>query len=191
MGPYYLTTLALLFGPATQVAALGRRSRDHRVIGAGPAGRHRRSAWRCPPTSRPWSGYAAGQAASLLLSFDSPLRRHGFVEITGTEATLALPDPNRFDGEVRLRASGQRRVDASSRPTGPPRAAGSACWTWPARCAAARRTGPPVSWRCTCWRRWRPSPAPSPAVRFEPVGTTFTVPEALAADWDPYARTVS
>ena len=29
-----------------------------------------------------------------------------FVEITGTEATLALPDPNRFDGEIRLRATG-------------------------------------------------------------------------------------
>jgi len=31
----------------------------------------------------------AGAAASLLFSFDSPLRRHGFVEITGTEATVA------------------------------------------------------------------------------------------------------
>ena len=41
-----------------------------------------------------------------MLSFESPLPRHGFVEITGTEATLALPDPNRFDGEIRLRATG-------------------------------------------------------------------------------------
>ena len=56
-------------------------------------------------------GYAAGRAASLVLSFDSPLRRHGFVEITGTEATLALPDPNFFDGDVRIRAA--------AAPTGP------------------------------------------------------------------------
>jgi predicted dehydrogenase len=26
----------------------------------------------------------------------------GFVEITGTDATLSLPDPNYFDGDVRL-----------------------------------------------------------------------------------------
>ena len=51
--------------------------------------------------------YAQGPAATLVLSFESPLRRHGFVEITGTEATLSLPDPNRFDGEIRVRATGR------------------------------------------------------------------------------------
>ena len=50
--------------------------------------------------------YARGPVATVVLSFESPLPRHGFVEITGTEATLALPDPNRFDGEIRLRATG-------------------------------------------------------------------------------------
>ena len=50
MGPYYLTTLATVFGPAEQVAALGRRSRTGRVIGRGPrAGTS--SGWRCRPTS--------------------------------------------------------------------------------------------------------------------------------------------
>ena len=45
--------------------------------------------------------YTGGAAASLLFSFDSPLPRHGFVEITGTEATMAVPDPNRFTGDIR------------------------------------------------------------------------------------------
>ncbi len=43
--------------------------------------------------------------ATLVLSFESPLSRQGFVEITGTEATMSLPDPNRFDGELRLRSA--------------------------------------------------------------------------------------
>ena len=50
--------------------------------------------------------YAGGQAASLLFSWDSPLYRPGFVEITGTEATLAIPDPNGFDGDLRVRRAG-------------------------------------------------------------------------------------
>ena len=40
------------------------------------------------------------------------------MEITGTEATLALPDPNRFDGQIRLRTARQRRAGRPSRPSG-------------------------------------------------------------------------
>jgi len=36
IGPYYLSALATIFGPAAQVAAVGRRARERRVIGAGP-----------------------------------------------------------------------------------------------------------------------------------------------------------
>ena len=36
IGPYYLSVLAMTFGPAEQVAAAGHRSRDTRVIASGP-----------------------------------------------------------------------------------------------------------------------------------------------------------
>ena len=36
IGPYYLSVLATIFGPAEQVAAVGHRSRDTRVIASGP-----------------------------------------------------------------------------------------------------------------------------------------------------------
>ena len=94
--------LATLFGPATRVAAVGRRARDTRVIGSGPrAGTE--FAVEVPTYMSALAQYAGGQAASLLFSWDSPLNRNGFVEITGTEATLAVPDPNRFDGDLRVR----------------------------------------------------------------------------------------
>ena len=48
IGPYYLSWLATIFGPAERVAAVGRRSRDTRVIAKGPA---RSSGSGCPPTT--------------------------------------------------------------------------------------------------------------------------------------------
>ena len=174
MGPYYLTALASVFGPVVSVAALGRRSRDQRVIGRGPRAGTRFEV-AVPTYVASLLSYADGGAASVLLSFDSPLRRHGFVEITGTEATLAMPDPNGFDGEVRIR----RRAAPSgrpSRPPGPPRAAASAPWTWPARCAPVCRTGPPATWPCTCWTPWRPWPARWPGVRSSRYGPRSRCP---------------
>jgi predicted dehydrogenase len=105
LGPYYLSVLAMLFGPARRVAAIGRRPRESRVIGSGPrAGTEFEVA--VPTYVAALAEYGAGQAASLLFSWDSPLHRAGFVEISGTEATLAVPDPNRFDGDLRVRRAG-------------------------------------------------------------------------------------
>ena len=105
IGPYYLSWLATIFGPAERVAAVGRRSRDTRVIAKGPrAGTEFRV--EVPTHYSALIEYADGPAATLLLSFESPLPRHGLMEVTGTEATMVLPDPNRFDGEIKIRAIG-------------------------------------------------------------------------------------
>ncbi|MEU8036467.1 Gfo/Idh/MocA family oxidoreductase [Streptosporangium sp. NPDC049078] len=102
MGPYYLTTLVTLFGPVARVAAVSRRARDERVVGSGPKAGTRIPV-AVPTHTTTLLEFAAGQAATLVFSFDSPLGRTGFVEITGTEATMEVPDPNTFGGEVRLR----------------------------------------------------------------------------------------
>lgn len=106
IGPYYLTVLATVFGPASRVAAVGRRSRDTRVIGSGP-----KAGTTFPVQVPTYVGalveYEGGGAAQLVVSFDSPLPRVGFVEITGTEATIACPDPNTFAGDIRLTRRGQ------------------------------------------------------------------------------------
>ena len=105
LGPYYLSVLATLFGPARRVAAVGRRPQETRTIGKGPRAGAEFSV-AVPTYVAALAEYTAGQAASLLFSWDSPLSRAGFVEITGTEATLAVPDPNRFDGDLRVRKAG-------------------------------------------------------------------------------------
>jgi predicted dehydrogenase len=40
--------------------------------------------------------------AQSLFSFESPLARMGVVEITGTEGTLLVPDPNKFTGDIKV-----------------------------------------------------------------------------------------
>ncbi len=46
------------------------------------------------------TAFEAGTQAESLLSFDSPLERHGILEIHGTEGSILLPDPNRFTGRT-------------------------------------------------------------------------------------------
>ncbi len=189
MGPYYLSALATTFGPACAVAAVGRRSRQRRTIATGPrAG----TVFKVDVFTHVCSliEYEQGPAATLVLSFDSPLRRHGFVEITGTEATIALPDPNAFGGDIRIRA------------------AGADDWTVVPAVGATRGRGLGVLDMARALRSGARHRAPGEiglhvletmeAIErsissrgFEPVRTSFSLPEPLEADWDPKARTIA
>jgi predicted dehydrogenase len=184
LGPYYLSTLATLFGPANRVAALGRQPSATRVIGAGPrAGAE--FAVDVPTYVSVLAEYASGQAASLLFSWDSPMSRYGFVEITGTEATLAVPDPNGFGGDLRLRRAGDKD------------------WTVIPSSGATAGRGMGVLDMVRGIRRGEPHRASAEialhvlemmvaiersaaAASFEPVASSFDAPEPLEADWDPY-----
>jgi predicted dehydrogenase len=101
VGPYYFTALVHVFGPFATVAGVGTRGRATRSIQVGE-----RAGVEFPVVSPSHvsviAGFAGGGVSQSLLSFDSPLARMGIVEITGTEGTLLIPDPNYFGGEVRL-----------------------------------------------------------------------------------------
>ena len=46
----------------------------------------------------------------MVFSFESPMRR-GLIEITGSDATIEVPDPNLFGGDIRIvRAAAKRRT---------------------------------------------------------------------------------
>jgi predicted dehydrogenase len=116
IGPYYLTTLSLLFGPVASVAAVGRRAQLTRVIGSGPR------AGTTFPVEVPTyvsalMSYASGATATLVFSFDSPARE-ALIEVAGTEATMSLPDPNRFDGDVRVKRAGDADWTVKPAPAG-------------------------------------------------------------------------
>jgi predicted dehydrogenase len=101
MGPYYLTTLVHIFGPVAWVAAVASKSRATRTIQVGdragtefPVG--------VPTHVAAVAQFAGGGVSQSTFSFDSPLTRIGVVEITGTEGTMIVPDPNMFTGEVKI-----------------------------------------------------------------------------------------
>ena len=188
LGPYYLSVLATLFGPTTRVAAISRRARDTRMIGSGPRAGTEFNV-EVPTFISAVAEYAGGQAGSLLFSWDSPLHRMGFLEITGTEATLAVPDPNQFDGDLRLRRAGDRE------------------WTVIGSTGAAAGRGSGVVDMVRAIRRGEPHRASGEmalhvlemmtaiersgsTAAFEPVESGFDVPAALAEDWDPYVADV-
>src|SRR3954471_2232237 len=105
IGPYYLTTLVQTFGSVRRVAAFGSKSRATRVIGSGPkAGEE--FAVTVPTHVSSILEFEGGESGQSIFSFDSPFKRAGFVEITGSDATIALPDPNNFDGDIRICALG-------------------------------------------------------------------------------------
>jgi predicted dehydrogenase len=100
IGPYYLTALVHLFGSFSHVAAVGSTGHATRTIGTGPrAGAE--FGVSVPTHVSAIAQFAGGAVSQSLISFDSPLSRIQF-EVIGTEATLSVPDPNRFGGTVRI-----------------------------------------------------------------------------------------
>lgn len=105
MGPYYLTALIQLLGKFRRVTAVGSRSKPTRVVGSGPrAGEV--FAVEVPTHVSVLGEFENGTSSTSIFSFESPRMRMGFVEITGTEGVLSIPDPNCFEGTLKLFRSG-------------------------------------------------------------------------------------
>jgi predicted dehydrogenase len=99
MGPYYFSALVSLLGPIAGVSARGSRPRTTRHIHTGPRAGETFPV-EVPSTVQVLTSFEGGQHGTHLLSFDSALERHGVVEIHGSEGTMVLPDPNRFEGRT-------------------------------------------------------------------------------------------
>ena len=106
MGPYYLTALVQTFGSVRRVAALGSKAKEIRVIGSGPKAGEEFTV-DVPTHVSAMAEFDGGTSSHSVFSFESPRQRMGFVEITGTDATISLPDPNEFDGDVRIWRTGE------------------------------------------------------------------------------------
>ena len=101
MGPYYLTALVHALGPVRRVAAITGRGRHRRVISSQP---HAGEAIdvRVDTHAAGTLEFAGGALVTVVMSFDVQLHSNRHIEIHGTEASLAVPDPNGFGGKVRV-----------------------------------------------------------------------------------------
>jgi predicted dehydrogenase len=102
MGPYYLSALVTLLGPVASVVGAAARSRDTRTIGSGPR------AGETVPVSIDTHvtgvlTHAGGALSTIVMSFDAVATTAASLEVHGETGSLLVPDPNRFDGEVKLR----------------------------------------------------------------------------------------
>ncbi len=188
IGPYYLTALVGAFGPARQVAAVGRQARTSRVVGSGPKAGNEFTV-EVPTHVATLVDFTGGPAATMVLSFDSPLSRAGFVEITGSEATMALPDPNTFHGDIRIRRAGD--TDWTSVPSRGPSATRGLGVLEMARALrtgdAHRATGELGMHVLDLMVAIAES---AEGGSFVPTITSTVSPDPLPADWDPLTRTL-
>ena len=105
MGPYYIHSLVTLLGPVAEVIGAGSRLRTERTIGSGP-----REGEIIPVTTETHvTGvlvHESGALTTLIMSFDGVATSAHPIEVHGTTGTLAVPDPNRFDGDVEVKRLG-------------------------------------------------------------------------------------
>ena len=101
MGPYYLTALVSLIGPIRRVTGSARVTFPERTITSQP--KHGQKIQVNTPTHIAGVlDFANGAVGTIITSFDVWPANLPRIEIYGTEGSLSVPDPNTFNGPVRL-----------------------------------------------------------------------------------------
>ncbi len=110
MGPYYITALINLLGPARRVSAVTGKSFDERVCTAEAL-----AGTKLPvEVSTHLAGtieFQNGAIITMVMSFDVWKHKHTNIEIYGTEGCMLEPDPNGFGGTVEAALASDRDAD--------------------------------------------------------------------------------
>jgi predicted dehydrogenase len=107
MGPYYLTALINLIGPVQRVAASARATFPTRLISSQPK-KGQIIQVTTPTHIAATLDFANGAIGTIVTSFDVWGHSLPRIEIYGSEGSLSVPDPNRYDGPVRLLRAGSK-----------------------------------------------------------------------------------
>lgn len=106
MGPYYITDLVNLLGPVARVSAMSSRLRTQRPVLSEPKQGQIMDV-KVDTHVTGALGFANGAVVQVGLSFDVAAHKHVPLELYGTDASLIVPDPNFFGGDVELRKRGR------------------------------------------------------------------------------------
>lgn len=101
MGPYYITDLVNLLGPVARVQALSVTPHQERVVRSEP----KKGQMMPVKVLTHVTGtliFRSGALIQTTLSFDVPKHAHVPIQLFGTEASMLVPDPNRFEGPVQI-----------------------------------------------------------------------------------------
>ncbi len=103
MGPYYVGALVALLGSVRSVFATGRTTWPRRR--AYSEGTTTPIDVQVPTHVHALLEFACGVTASTIYTFDVEPHSLPYVEVYGTEGTISLPNPNKFDGRLRIRGA--------------------------------------------------------------------------------------
>ncbi|MDX5349304.1 MAG: Gfo/Idh/MocA family oxidoreductase [Paracoccaceae bacterium] len=120
LGPYYISNLVQLLGPVARVAALASTPGLTRTIGSG-ARKGQQVPVETPTTIHALLEFENGAVISFQSSWD--VHQHDLqpMALYGTEGTLHVPDPNFFDGKLRVTNRVEpAELPAWDHPLGPP-----------------------------------------------------------------------
>jgi len=99
MGPYYLSALVNLLGPAKKVTGSIMEGVKRRTIGIGPK-KNKTFKVECPTTYLSTIQFENGTIIRLTLSFDVIAHQRNHIELYGSKGSMIVPDPNMFGGSV-------------------------------------------------------------------------------------------
>lgn len=101
MGPYYITALVNLLGPVRRVTGSARITFPERTIASQPKyGKTIRV--ETPTHIAGVMDFACGAIGTMITSFDVWGHTLPHIEVYGSEGSLSVPDPNEFDGAVKV-----------------------------------------------------------------------------------------
>ena len=95
MGPYYITALVNLLGPAKKVSGRIINGSKYRTIGIGPK-KGRKFKVNCPTTYLSTITFKNNTVIRLTLSFDVIAHQRNHIELYGEKGSMIVPDPNLF-----------------------------------------------------------------------------------------------
>jgi predicted dehydrogenase len=107
MGPYYITMLVNLLGPARRVAAMATIGSAERLITAPGPSQGTRFEVGTPTTVMGLVEFASGAVVTVGMSWDVFRHGHHPIELHGTDGSLRLPDPDTFGGTLALSRRGE------------------------------------------------------------------------------------
>ena len=99
MGPYYLTALVNLLGPAKSVHGISTKVFEKRVIGIGPK-KDQEFNVECPTSYLVNLEFHNRALIQITLSFDVAAHQRNHIELYGDKGSMIVPDPNMFGGSV-------------------------------------------------------------------------------------------
>jgi predicted dehydrogenase len=122
LGPYYVTALVAMLGPVARVTAFARATFPERTVLTGPRFGER-IAVQVPTHVTGALELESGPLVTVLMSWDLWATHLPHLEVYGTEGSLAVANPDLFDGTPRVRRAGPEEIRQ------PPPEPGELPWT--------------------------------------------------------------